>query len=106
MVTNLLRPAASRPSDTTATDARGRHLYDAPHATAAAGKDSTQDFEEIGHSNSAREILEKYYIGTYEVRRWAGRQAGTRARARPAPPGPSRARDAHLLLCDPSRRRL
>eukprot|EP00879_Flechtneria_rotunda_P003212 GHRR01003435.1.p1 GENE.GHRR01003435.1~~GHRR01003435.1.p1 ORF type:complete len:136 (+),score=26.44 GHRR01003435.1:171-578(+) len=31
----------------------------------SAGKDSTQDFEEIGHSNSARELLEKYLIGTY-----------------------------------------
>ena len=32
------------------------------------GKDATQDFEEIGHSNSARELLEKYLIGTYAVR--------------------------------------
>ncbi len=32
-----------------------------------AGKDSTQDFEEIGHSNSARELLEKYIIGEYAV---------------------------------------
>lgn len=37
-----------------------------------AGKDSTQDFEEIGHSNSARELLDKYLIGTYAVRRRAG----------------------------------
>lgn len=33
-----------------------------------AGKDATQDFEEIGHSNSAKEYLKKYLIGTYEVR--------------------------------------
>jgi cytochrome b involved in lipid metabolism len=32
-----------------------------------AGKDATQDFEEIGHSNSAKKLLEKYYIGKYEV---------------------------------------
>ncbi|KAF6258879.1 cytochrome b5-like heme/steroid binding domain-containing protein [Scenedesmus sp. NREL 46B-D3] len=31
----------------------------------SAGKDSTQDFEEIGHSNSARELLEKYLIGKF-----------------------------------------
>lgn len=33
-----------------------------------AGKDATQDFEEIGHSNSAREMLNKYYIGDFAVR--------------------------------------
>ncbi|WIA19552.1 hypothetical protein OEZ86_013277 [Tetradesmus obliquus] len=31
----------------------------------SAGKDATQDFEEIGHSNSARELLEKYHIGGF-----------------------------------------
>lgn len=31
----------------------------------SAGKDATQDFEEIGHSNSARELLEKYLIGQF-----------------------------------------
>ena len=34
----------------------------------AAGKDATEDFEEIGHSNSAREMLDKYEIGKFEVR--------------------------------------
>lgn len=33
-----------------------------------AGKDATEDFEEIGHSNSAKEMLAKYVIGSYEVR--------------------------------------
>jgi cytochrome b involved in lipid metabolism len=33
-----------------------------------AGKDATEDFEEIGHSNNARELLAKYEIGEYEVR--------------------------------------
>lgn len=32
-----------------------------------AGKDGTDDFEEIGHSNTAKEMLESYYIGEYEV---------------------------------------
>ncbi|KAF5829749.1 cytochrome b-5, isoform CRA_e [Dunaliella salina] len=32
----------------------------------STGKDATQDFEEIGHSNSAKELLAKYLIGDYE----------------------------------------
>ncbi|GBF89854.1 cytochrome b5 [Raphidocelis subcapitata] len=31
----------------------------------SSGKDATQDFEEIGHSNSAREMLNKYYLGEF-----------------------------------------
>jgi cytochrome b involved in lipid metabolism len=34
-----------------------------------AGKDATQDFEEIGHSKSARDMLDKYLIGAYAVSR-------------------------------------
>ena len=40
---------------------------------APAGKDATQDFEEIGHSNSARQILSKYLIGDYAVSRAGAR---------------------------------
>ncbi|XP_058181464.1 cytochrome b5-like [Rhododendron vialii] len=29
----------------------------------ATGKDATNDFEDVGHSDSAREMIEKYYIG-------------------------------------------
>ncbi|KAG8381091.1 hypothetical protein BUALT_Bualt06G0086200 [Buddleja alternifolia] len=29
----------------------------------ATGKDATNDFEDVGHSDSAREMLDKYYIG-------------------------------------------
>ena len=36
--------------------------------THCAGKDATEDFEEIGHSNSAKEMLTKYVVGKYEVR--------------------------------------
>jgi len=32
----------------------------------STGKDATEDFEEIGHSNSAKEMLAKYVIGKYE----------------------------------------
>ncbi|KAG2196601.1 hypothetical protein INT46_008347 [Mucor plumbeus] len=31
-----------------------------------AGKDATESFEDIGHSDEAREILEKYLIGTLD----------------------------------------
>lgn len=30
------------------------------------GKDATEAFEDIGHSDEAREILEKYYVGELE----------------------------------------
>ncbi|KAJ4955763.1 hypothetical protein NE237_012546 [Protea cynaroides] len=29
----------------------------------STGKDATNDFEDVGHSDSARELMEKYYIG-------------------------------------------
>uniref|UniRef100_I1JYL7 Cytochrome b5 heme-binding domain-containing protein n=1 Tax=Glycine max TaxID=3847 RepID=I1JYL7_SOYBN len=29
----------------------------------ATGKDATNDFEDVGHSDSARDMMEKYYIG-------------------------------------------
>ncbi|KAG8488868.1 hypothetical protein CXB51_016749 [Gossypium anomalum] len=30
---------------------------------AASGKDATQDFEDVGHSDDARNMMKKYYIG-------------------------------------------
>ncbi|GAA0167765.1 hypothetical protein Leryth_000204 [Lithospermum erythrorhizon] len=33
----------------------------------ATGKDATNDFEDVGHSDSAREMLDKYYIGTIDM---------------------------------------
>ena len=30
---------------------------------AATGKDATDDFEDVGHSDDARSLMEKYYIG-------------------------------------------
>ncbi|XP_022974337.1 cytochrome b5-like [Cucurbita maxima] len=33
---------------------------------AATGKDATNDFEDVGHSDSAREMMDKYYIGEIE----------------------------------------
>ncbi|KAL4447198.1 hypothetical protein ABPG77_007231 [Micractinium sp. CCAP 211/92] len=30
-----------------------------------SGKDATEEFEEIGHSRAAKEMLDKYYIGDF-----------------------------------------
>lgn len=32
-----------------------------------AGKDATNDFEDIGHSDDARETMKKYYIGDIDT---------------------------------------
>lgn len=29
----------------------------------ATGKDATDDFEDVGHSDDAREMMKKYYVG-------------------------------------------
>lgn len=34
--------------------------------TITIGKDATEAFEDIGHSDEAREILEKYLVGTLD----------------------------------------
>ena len=31
------------------------------------GQDATNDFEDVGHSDSAREMMEKYYIGEIDA---------------------------------------
>lgn len=46
-------------------NARGAAGYDIILNT--TGRDATEDFEEIGHSNAAREMLDKYLIGNFEV---------------------------------------
>lgn len=32
-----------------------------------SGKDATDDFEDVGHSDNAREMMEKYYIGEIDA---------------------------------------
>ncbi|KAJ8512519.1 hypothetical protein OPV22_002953 [Ensete ventricosum] len=32
-----------------------------------SGKDATNDFEDIGHSNAAQEMMDKYYIGKIDT---------------------------------------
>lgn len=31
------------------------------------GKDATDDFEDVGHSSSAKELMDKYYVGEIDV---------------------------------------
>ncbi|KDP22680.1 hypothetical protein JCGZ_02465 [Jatropha curcas] len=33
----------------------------------STGKDATNDFEDVGHSDSARDMMEKYYIGEIDT---------------------------------------
>ncbi|KAF2282607.1 hypothetical protein GH714_043134 [Hevea brasiliensis] len=33
----------------------------------STGKDATNDFEDVGHSDSAREMMAKYYIGEIDA---------------------------------------
>lgn len=58
----------------------------------APGKDATEDFEEIGHSRAAKEMLGKYYIGEFAVRGWEAARAAcggwSAVGARVAPPPP------------------
>ncbi|KAF9932326.1 hypothetical protein FBU30_008433 [Linnemannia zychae] len=32
-----------------------------------AGKDATESFEDVGHSDEARSIMSKYYVGEYQA---------------------------------------
>lgn len=38
-----------------------------PSIKILAGKDATSDFDDIGHSNSAKEMVDKYYLGEIDV---------------------------------------
>eukprot|EP00197_Chlamydomonas_leiostraca_P007180 CAMPEP_0202865772 /NCGR_PEP_ID=MMETSP1391-20130828/6345_1 /ASSEMBLY_ACC=CAM_ASM_000867 /TAXON_ID=1034604 /ORGANISM="Chlamydomonas leiostraca, Strain SAG 11-49" /LENGTH=129 /DNA_ID=CAMNT_0049545649 /DNA_START=13 /DNA_END=402 /DNA_ORIENTATION=+ len=62
----------------------------------STGKDATQDFEEIGHSNSAKQLLEKYLIGSYEG--GAPPPKAARAAAAPAKPVSTVSRTINVLL--------
>ncbi|XP_021291397.1 cytochrome b5 [Herrania umbratica] len=33
----------------------------------ATGKDATDDFEDVGHSDSARDMMDQYYVGEIDV---------------------------------------
>ncbi|TYH55444.1 hypothetical protein ES332_D09G235500v1 [Gossypium tomentosum] len=33
----------------------------------ATGKDATDDFEDVGHSDSARDMMDQYYVGEIDI---------------------------------------
>lgn len=45
----------------------------------ATGKDATEDFEDVGHSNDARETMNKYYVGDVDVSSIPVKQKPTKA---------------------------
>lgn len=65
----------------------------------SAGKDATQDFDEIGHSNSAKQQLTKFFIGNYEGGDTAPAKSETKSAAASEASSPSGAmRLFHVLL--------
>ncbi|KAH6760455.1 cytochrome B5 isoform E [Perilla frutescens var. hirtella] len=43
----------------------------------STGKDATSDYEEVGHSDSAREMMDKYYIGDINMDKVPARRSRT-----------------------------
>ncbi|KAL6746687.1 cytochrome b5 protein [Haematococcus lacustris] len=65
----------------------------------STGKDATQDFEEIGHSNTANKLLEKYVIGTFKEDEAAVKKRAEKEAAVPPPkPVSSTMRTVNVLL--------
>ncbi|KAG0251453.1 hypothetical protein BG011_007607 [Mortierella polycephala] len=57
-----------------------------------AGKDATESFDDVGHSDEAREMLNKMYIGEYEASIFNGgktSKSATSTTPRPTPAGGS-----------------
>ncbi|XP_028779790.1 cytochrome b5-like [Neltuma alba] len=59
----------------------------------AAEKDATDDFEDVGHSDSAREMMEKYLIGNVDTSTLPEKPQYRSPPPRQAPPPPAAARD-------------
>ncbi|KAL2893346.1 Cytochrome b5 [Bienertia sinuspersici] len=45
----------------------------------ATGKDATDDFEDIGHSDTARDMLKTYYVGDLDVSSVPKKDTSTKA---------------------------
>ena len=55
--------------------------YQQQYLASHAGKDATEDFEEIGHSNAAKDLLSKYIVGDFEVCRYKFLSSSTHSTA-------------------------
>ena len=64
----------------------------------SAGTDGTEDYDEIGHSSSAHEMLEKYVIGVYAGGDAAPPAAAARRGGAAAPPSSAGAAALKALL--------
>lgn len=66
------------------------------------GRDATRDFEEIGHSNQAKKLLDKYMVGTFEggdsAPAGGGHTATKSAAAAAAAPKSAGMRMFHVIL--------
>ncbi|KAL2336245.1 hypothetical protein Fmac_010691 [Flemingia macrophylla] len=51
----------------------------------ATGRDATSDFEDIGHSETAIEMLEKYFVGEVDTSTLPGEDTDTPRPLRPVP---------------------
>ncbi|XP_017465581.1 PREDICTED: cytochrome b5 isoform X1 [Rhagoletis zephyria] len=53
-----------------------------------AGRDATRDFLDVGHSQEARQILKKYYIGDLEASDWTSKLPVSTPSVSPTTPTP------------------
>ncbi len=100
VVSNSGAQSGPRPGPAAAPAARAAT---APPLTAAAppsspGKDGTEDYDEIGHSSSAHEMLEKYVIGVYSGGDAAPPAATARRGGATSPPSSAGAAALKALL--------
>lgn len=61
-------PAACRPQLGPRGPVHARISLGPPPFPFPTGKDATEDYEEIGHSSTATEMLDKYLVGKFAVR--------------------------------------
>ncbi|KAI1318277.1 hypothetical protein EDD11_006973 [Mortierella claussenii] len=52
-----------------------------------AGKDATESFEDVGHSEEAREIMEKMYVGEYKDDKPGKKAKSSTSTPKPIPAG-------------------
>ncbi|KAF9095226.1 hypothetical protein BGX29_006574 [Mortierella sp. GBA35] len=54
-----------------------------------AGKDATESFEDVGHSDEAREVMYKMYVGEYQADGSAKPKSASSTTPKPIPAGES-----------------
>ncbi|GKU87883.1 hypothetical protein SLEP1_g2213 [Rubroshorea leprosula] len=62
---------------------------------AATGRDATDDFEDVGHSDDAKELMQKYYIAEIDPSTIPLKKS---SQLRPPPPVPHQAEDSGFLV--------